>query len=142
MAVAKSIGRFILMEQEQLTGAEKRPPRMLVEIDSSEGLPGEIEIVWEGGSFIQQLDYWKIVFRCHKCRGVGHAKECCKAFSADPPHLAGTSEPVESQTRGFGTPYHWTSSQLRHCWVRYHSLFHFYQNLFRYLKSRRLYPFH
>lgn len=49
MAVANSIGRFILMEQEQLTGAEKRPPRMLVEIDSSEGLPGEIEIVWEGG---------------------------------------------------------------------------------------------
>lgn len=74
MAVANSVGWFILMEEEQLMGVERWSPRMLVDINSSDGLLGELEVVWEGGSFIQQLDYWNIPFHCHRCHKVGHAK--------------------------------------------------------------------
>ena len=41
------------------------------------GLPKELEVVWEGGSFVQKLDYWRVSFQCHCCRGTIHSKENC-----------------------------------------------------------------
>lgn len=96
MAVANSVGWFILMEEEQLMGAERRSPRMLVDIDSSDGLLGELEVVWEGGSFMQQLDYWNIPFHCHRCHKVGHAKYRCTTHYS----LSGRGTDVDTRSAG------------------------------------------
>ena len=39
MMVSNSIGRFILMEEEQILASERKISRMLVEIDVKEVLP-------------------------------------------------------------------------------------------------------
>lgn len=57
MEVANSIGRFILMEENQILVLEWKIPRMLVDIKVSCGLPEEMEVVWDGVSFIQRIDY-------------------------------------------------------------------------------------
>ena len=56
MAVAKDIGRFILIEEDFLIAIDRCLPRMLVEVDISKVLPVDLEFVWEGGSFLQKLD--------------------------------------------------------------------------------------
>lgn len=48
---------------------------MMVDMDLIDGLPDELEVLWDGGTFIQHLDYWKISFRYHLCRLTGHSKE-------------------------------------------------------------------
>ena len=45
MAEANSIGTFILMEEEHLLGFDSSMSLMVVDIDLSEGLPVEIEII-------------------------------------------------------------------------------------------------
>lgn len=57
MAVANTIGIFILIEDEQLMGFERNALRTLVDIDLGDGLPEELDVVWEVGTFIQPLDY-------------------------------------------------------------------------------------
>ena len=57
MGKANAPGKFILMEDNQLLGFERVSPRVLVESDVIEGLLAELEVLWEGGSFIQRLDY-------------------------------------------------------------------------------------
>lgn len=76
-AIANSIGRLIMIEDDLLYGSKRRTPQVLVEIDASKGLLSELEVIWDGGSFIQPLDYWKVLFRCHGCHEVGHPKQRC-----------------------------------------------------------------
>ena len=52
MGIANSLGRFILMEDEQLLGFERVSSRVLVEMEVEEGLPAELEVFWEEISFI------------------------------------------------------------------------------------------
>ena len=75
--VPNSIDTFLLIEDEQLLGFERSSPRVLVDMDLSHGLPNDLEVIWEGGSFIQHLDYWRIAFRCHHCILNSHAKALC-----------------------------------------------------------------
>ena len=46
MEIANSIGRFILIKDDQLLGFDQRAPWMLVEIDMEEGLIEEIKVIW------------------------------------------------------------------------------------------------
>ena len=57
MLVSNAIGRFILVEEETLNAVDRRLPPVLVEIDSSECLPMEVDVIWNGGFFTQQIDY-------------------------------------------------------------------------------------
>ena len=65
----------MLLGQEQLLGFEHVSPRVLVKMDVVDSLPTEIEFLWEGNSFIQCLDYWRIPFSYHQCHAIGHSKE-------------------------------------------------------------------
>ena len=47
-----SIGKFILIEDEHLTGFERKELHVLVEINFEERLPEELEVVWEGCTFL------------------------------------------------------------------------------------------
>jgi hypothetical protein len=49
-----------------------------VEVDFREGLQDEIELVWQGFTWIQRIDYWKVPFRCYGCHEVGHLQAQCK----------------------------------------------------------------
>lgn len=53
IGIANTIGKFILMEDDQLLGFKRcSSPRVLVEMDCSEGLPAEWEVIWDGGFFV------------------------------------------------------------------------------------------
>ena len=62
MSVVNSLGRFILMEDEQLLGFERVSPMVLVEMEVDECFPAELEVIWDMNSFIHRLDYWSILF--------------------------------------------------------------------------------
>lgn len=36
--------------------------KILVDNEVSEGLPTEIEVIWDGGSFSQLIDDWRVYF--------------------------------------------------------------------------------
>lgn len=55
--VTNSIGRFIYLEDQVLHVVDKIMPRVFVEMDSLEGLPAELKILWERGPITQRLDY-------------------------------------------------------------------------------------
>ena len=52
MKTTNSFGTFILMEDEHLLSGECSTPHMVVDLDASEGLLVELEIIWEKGSII------------------------------------------------------------------------------------------
>lgn len=78
MRVAQSLGRPIFFDEVCLFAADKRSARILVEMDTSEGLPETLKIIWGDKIIFQPLDYWKIPFMCLNCRGVGHLINSCK----------------------------------------------------------------
>ena len=64
------IGKFIHIEDSHLMGFDRKVPHVLVEMEMENGLPKDLEVVWEGGTFMQKLDYWRVPFQFHRCRGT------------------------------------------------------------------------
>jgi hypothetical protein len=48
-----------------------------MDLDLSNGLLLELEVVWKSWTFIQKLDWWKSPSRCSKCRKIGHLRKYC-----------------------------------------------------------------
>ena len=48
-----------------------------MEMDTVARVPEELEVVWEGGSLVQKLDFWRIPFCSKRCRGMSHSKANC-----------------------------------------------------------------
>ena len=46
-------------------------------MDTVARVPEELEVVWEGGSLVQKLDFWRIPFCSKRCRGMSHSKVNC-----------------------------------------------------------------
>ena len=57
MGIINSIGNFILMEEDQLMGLSRRTIRVLLEVEVCDGPLEDIVVQWQGGTFIQWLDY-------------------------------------------------------------------------------------
>ena len=72
---------FSSFGEEVIKGIDKRMGRMLVEIDVTKGFLDEVEIKWKYITFIQNLDYWGLPFRCSHCIEVGHMWRACKTSS-------------------------------------------------------------
>ena len=49
--VENNIGHFILVEEETILAAQEFMSNIMVDNEVSEGLPTEIEVIWDGGSF-------------------------------------------------------------------------------------------
>ena len=51
--------------------------RVLVELDVSKGLLGDIDIVYGELIINQRLDYLHMLFRCNYCHDTGHLRKNC-----------------------------------------------------------------
>lgn len=77
MDVGNTLGKFFFMEDTMLFGVDKQCAKILVEFDTSIGLPESVEIVWRGSSFVQMVDYLFLPFWCLNCHETGHLINQC-----------------------------------------------------------------
>jgi hypothetical protein len=63
-AIGYSLGRFIMIDKENLSVASRKVVRVLVEMDMHLGLSETLEIEWRGKCFLQRIDYLGILLRC------------------------------------------------------------------------------
>jgi hypothetical protein len=72
--------------------------KILVEMDTFEGLPEEIVIDWRGHLVQQRLDYAGIPFRCSGCKATCHLRyQCTGEISHKSSHDEGVSKLVSSE---------------------------------------------
>ena len=64
--------------------------RVMVELDTAEGLPFETEVTWGVKVFRKKLDYLHIPFRCFYCINMGHVKGHC-------PYMILVTQPTRSE---------------------------------------------
>jgi hypothetical protein len=76
-AIGDSLGKFIAIDPQSLTGPMRKMGRVLVEMDICAGLPEILEIEWRGRKIAQTLDYLGLPFRCNRCRKTGHLRRSC-----------------------------------------------------------------
>ncbi|XP_057831869.1 uncharacterized protein LOC131042571 [Cryptomeria japonica] len=109
--VASQLGKPVgpsrqTMEKKVITYA-----RVCVEIDLNKPLPDSIEIRLGSSSWIQQLDYETLPFRCRFCHEYGHLQRVCpkskltensKIGLAGAPHTQAKGKaPMREDTEGF-----------------------------------------
>ena len=51
MVIGNIIGQFIMVEECTLTTHDRRMPKILVDMDITEGLLDFLDVQWEAGSF-------------------------------------------------------------------------------------------
>lgn len=78
--IANSVGRFIRFDKQNLFGMDRRYAKVMVEIDTKDGLPAEVFISWGSRTWNQTLDFYKIPFRCFFCHEIGHVKAVCPSL--------------------------------------------------------------
>ena len=75
--IGNSIGRHLGVARDTMEGSMAVYARICVEMDLSQPLPAEMEIELVGLSWIQQLDYEALPFRCRVCHKYGHLARFC-----------------------------------------------------------------
>ena len=70
--IGNSIGRHLGVAKDTMEVSMAVYARICVEMDLSQPLPIEMEIELAGLSWIQQLDYEALPFRCRVCHKHGH----------------------------------------------------------------------
>jgi hypothetical protein len=66
-AIGASLGTYIVVDPQSLSGPVRKMGRVLVAMDICVGLPETLEIEWRGRKLIQPLDYLGLPFRCNHC---------------------------------------------------------------------------
>lgn len=83
--------------------------RILVYLDTREGLEGKMTLRWGSFSNAQLLDYEGVPFRCNKCRQIGHVYKDCPLIIGQEgrpkqsrPSAGGDSAPAPTPQRTSG----------------------------------------
>jgi hypothetical protein len=76
-AIGDSLGKFVALDSKTLSSHSRKVGKVMVEMDTSTGLPESLEILWRGRRLLQPLDYLGIPFRCNLCRATGHLRRSC-----------------------------------------------------------------
>ena len=71
------LGRVILIKEGFLSSVDKRIAYLLVEVDITKGLVSQFEVKRGDMMFLQDVDYWKALFKCMVCKDIGHLKAKC-----------------------------------------------------------------
>jgi hypothetical protein len=104
-AIGDTLGKFIMIDRENLAAASRKVGRVLVEMDVHQGLPATLEIEWRGRRILQKLDYLGILFRCSFCRSTTHLRRDCKGSGVGDESQEGLdinySQPDVSMETGF-----------------------------------------
>ena len=91
--LASAIGNPIGISSQTLGKKVMTFARICVEIDLSRPLPDAIEMCAGSFSWVQQLDYETLPFRCRLCREYGHLQRRCPRFKT---REAQPSQPVSN----------------------------------------------
>ena len=57
IGITNALGKFTLMKDDHMLGFEHVSLGVLVEMEVHEGFLAELEVLWEGRSFVQRLEY-------------------------------------------------------------------------------------
>ena len=68
------LGNFISVDEQLFHAYDKWLVKVLVELDTSEGLLEVIHIAWGDRVLMQLLDYLHVSFICHFCYSTGHLR--------------------------------------------------------------------
>lgn len=82
--ISDSLGKFIMSEKNYLSSNYRSVAQILVDIDPWKGLFESLDIVLGEKTFIQQLDYMHIPFRCASCHWAGHLHVDCNLILRRP----------------------------------------------------------
>lgn len=78
--IGDKLGSFVDADRSYEVSGRMTVARIMVNLDSSEGLSAELNLVYGDYSYIQILDYEGVPFRCHSCHKVGHVRRDCPLF--------------------------------------------------------------
>jgi len=77
--LANTIGKFLFLDELMFRSHDRRRALLLVEFRMEEGLPENIDIIWNGEIYNQKIDYLFVPFRCFRCQKTGHLRSQCNA---------------------------------------------------------------
>jgi hypothetical protein len=70
--IGNKIGSFIGLEPNWASKTNRHWAWIQVEVDTREGLVGNVDIIFGDRVWHQKVYYWKIPFRCHGCHEIRH----------------------------------------------------------------------
>jgi hypothetical protein len=77
-SIGNTLGRYI--DRAEPRDGMHACARICVEVDLEKGLPEAIQLTLDNWSFLQQVDYEQLPFKCRMCHEYGHfAKSCPKS---------------------------------------------------------------
>ena len=108
--IGNSLGTYLDYDRTYIESGNRTLARILVHLDTCEGLEEQITLQWGRCIRVQLLDYEGVPFRCRRCHKVGHlAKNCPLNKKAEDtprgtPAPTRTASPITSHTPSAGPP--------------------------------------
>ena len=72
VSIGNILGIYLDHDQTYIESGNMAFARILVHLDTREGLEESFKIHWRNMTCIQILDYEDLPFRCRRCHKVGH----------------------------------------------------------------------
>jgi len=82
-SIRNSLGHYI--DKVELKDGLQSCARICVEVDLEKGLPKAIEITLHNWTYLQQVDYEQLPFKCKICHEYGHFTKRCPKVPSNPP---------------------------------------------------------
>jgi hypothetical protein len=76
-AIGDSLGTFIVVDVNFKSSSNHSVAHILMEMDLSERLFKPMKLIVSLHSYSQFFDYLNVLFRCVRCRHVGHVVDYC-----------------------------------------------------------------
>ena len=95
-AIGNAVGKYI--DRSEPKDNMQACARICVEVDLGKGLPEAIKLKVDEWSYIQQLDYEQIPFKCKVCHEYGHfANRCTKVTNLETEDQVGQWETMKKR---------------------------------------------
>jgi hypothetical protein len=113
--IGNALGRFIDRAEPQ--DGLQSCARICIEVDLEKGLPEAIQLILDGWTYIQTVDYEQLPFKCKYCHEYGHfAKSCPKASQENPENKTSEQWQQEKQEKVGEQTREPTTGMKKHHW--------------------------